>query len=320
MITLKAICDRDTANELVAVLSEHRSVGLVTHLAGVETRGKRDVVEADMSDRVMREVIVAIAALPGSPDIEVTVRLDAEQQAYRFADGRPVRVGEDADENVTMSAASMTLHRLSRIDYQYVLLMVSAAVIATTGLTADLPIAVVGAMAFSPDLGRINAMAFAMIATELRLLLSAASSLAAGMLIAIATSAAFAVFLEAVGQEDALGSVNERLVTFVTQIDPATITVAVAAGVAAMVVFIADRGRAAVGVGVSITTIPAASYAGIALAGGSWSSALDALIVLSVNIVAVVLAGVVTGLIFRRHVRRRVDQMDMRGDRPDPTV
>jgi hypothetical protein len=46
------------------------------------------------------------------------------------------------------------------------------------------------------------------------------------------------------------------------------------AGIAAMVVFISDRGRAAVGVGVSITTIPAAAYAGIAFADGtpSWCS------------------------------------------------
>ncbi len=37
-------------------------------------------------------------------------------------------------------------------------------------------------------------------------------------------------------------------------------------------------------------------------------------------LVAVVLAGVVTGLILRRHVRRRVDQMEMQGARPNPSA
>ena len=72
-----------------------------------------------------------------------------------------------------------------------------------------------------------------------------------------------------------------------------------------MVVFITDRGTSAVGVGVSITTIPAAAYAGLAIADGNLASAGDALIVLIVNVICVVAAGVATDLLFRRHLRLR---------------
>lgn len=76
-----------------------------------------------------------------------------------------------------------------------------------------------------------------------------------------------------------------------------------------MVVFISDRARAAVGVGVSITTIPAAAYAGLALADGQFGEAGDALVVLFVNIVSVVAAGVVTGLVLRKHLKHRADKL-----------
>ena len=70
---------------------------------------------------------------------------------------------------------------------------------------------------------------------------------------------------------------------------------------------ITDRGTSAVGVGVSITTIPAAAYAGIAIADGDLQSAGAALVVLIVNVICVVGAGVATGMWFRHHLRRQAE-------------
>ena len=64
-------------------------------------------------------------------------------------------------------------------------------------------------------------------------------------------------------------------------------------------VFIADHGHASAGVGVSITTIPAASFIGVAAGDGNWSAAGDAAVVLVVNVVCVVVAGLATELVFR---------------------
>ncbi len=73
-----------------------------------------------------------------------------------------------------------------------------------------------------------------------------------------------------------------------------------------MVVFIAERGAAAVGVGVSITTIPAAAYIGIALPEGTWSAAWNGSQVLIVNILCVVGAEVLTGTLPRNRLNFRV--------------
>jgi hypothetical protein len=108
---------------------------------------------------------------------------------------------------------------------------------------------------------------------------------------------------------DPLAEIPDLLKDFVTIVDGVTVTVALGGGVAAMVVFISDRGTAAVGVGVSITTIPAAACAGIAFADGNWSSGWDALVVLGVNILSVIAAGVMTGRVLRRHLEHRARAM-----------
>ena len=51
------------------------------------------------------------------------------------------------------------------------MMMMMAALIAAVGLIAGLPMAIVGAMAFSPDLGRLNVMGFAILFREVRLFL-----------------------------------------------------------------------------------------------------------------------------------------------------
>jgi uncharacterized hydrophobic protein (TIGR00271 family) len=237
-------------------------------------------------------------------DVEIYLRPIQDVEHYRFERGRPVAT-EDEAEAISISVGSREFRRLIRVDYQYILLMVAAAVVATAGLIGDLPIAVVGAMAFSPDLGRLNAMAFAVVTGEWRLLLRGAVSLAVGMMVTIGSAAAVTLLLMLGDLSDPLSAIPDLLTDFVTVVDGVTVTVALGAGVAAMVVFISDRGTAAVGVGVSITTIPAAAYAGIAFADGNWSSGWDALVVLGVNILCVTTAGVTTGLVLRRHLEHR---------------
>jgi uncharacterized hydrophobic protein (TIGR00271 family) len=213
------------------------------------------------------------------------------------------------DEGLGIEPARVMLRRLVQVDYPYVLLMMMAALIAAVGLVADLPVAIIGAMAFSPDLGRLNAMGFALLIGDFHLLWRGARALAIGMVIAVALAAAGTLLLEAVGAtDDPLNDIPDRLRDFVSTLDGVTITVAVAAGISAMVVFMNEHGRAAVGVGVSLTTIPAAAYIGIALAEGAWAEAGNGATVLLVNIVCVVGAEVAVGAAFRKHLNRRVER------------
>jgi Domain of unknown function (DUF389) len=78
--------------------------------------------------------------------------------------------------------------------------------------------------------------------------------------------------------------------------------VALAAGVAGMLA-LETRASAAVGVGISITTIPAAAYLGVAAGNGQVDKVWGALAVLGVNVVMLLLGGTATLLAQRRLAR-----------------
>jgi len=300
----RAICSPDLTNDLIAVLASHDGVGRITHHESAESSSSRHVLETEVQDQAAQDVLQTLARHDRFQAVEVYLRPIQDVEHYRFVRGRPVAVEDEADA-ISISVGSREFRRLIKVDYQYILLMMAAAVVATAGLIGNLPIAVVGAMAFSPDLGRLNAISFATITGEWRLLLRGAASLAVGMAVTITGAAVLTLLLMLGSLTDPLAAIPDLLTDFVTVVDGVTIMVALGAGVAAMVVFISDRGTAAVGVGVSITTIPAAAYAGIAFADGSWSSGWDALVVLGVNILCVTTAGVLTALLLRRHLEQR---------------
>jgi uncharacterized membrane protein len=111
----------------------------------------------------------------------------------------------------------------------------------------------------------------------------ATATLVAGILVGLAD-------ITGVLRADLGGNV---LTAFVTEPSISTIVVALAAGVAAML-SIERQAASAVGVAISVTTIPAAAAVGIALGLGDWERMADAALVLSMNLVALAAAGSVT--------------------------
>jgi uncharacterized membrane protein len=89
-----------------------------------------------------------------------------------------------------------------------------------------------------------------------------------------------------------------------TQLGPGSLIVAAAAGVAGMMAF--ERpGGAAVGVAISVTTIPAAAYVGAAMAMGRDDPMWGALAVLIANVIMLIIASTSTLRVQRRSRQRR---------------
>jgi hypothetical protein len=81
--------------------------------------------------------------------------------------------------------------------------------------------------------------------------------------------------------------------------DYSTVLIALVAGVAAMLAF-ETRASTAVGVAISVTTIPASAYWGVALGAGEASGAGGALLVLAVNVCLLIASGSATLEVQRR--------------------
>jgi uncharacterized hydrophobic protein (TIGR00271 family) len=193
----------------------------------------------------------------------------------------------------------------ARVLARYLAFMVVAGVIAGYGVVDENQILIVGAMAVSPDLLPITAIAVGLVAGRGRLATRALCTLTLGLAIA----AGFAALVTAIqnwldtlpaaftlqGASAALGGL--------THVSDETVVVALAAGVAGMLA-LETRASSGVGVAISVTTIPAAAYLGVAAAVGKFSEALGTAAVLGVNVAMMVL-GAVSTLTIQRAVSGR---------------
>ncbi len=93
--------------------------------------------------------------------------------------------------------------------------------------------------------------------------------------------------------------VEESSLSTLAHTDYSTVLIALAAGVAAMLSF-ETRASAAVGVAISVTTIPASAYLGVALGGGGIEHALGAAVVLAVNVSLLIVSASLTLAVQRR--------------------
>jgi uncharacterized hydrophobic protein (TIGR00271 family) len=181
---------------------------------------------------------------------------------------------------------------------RYVAFMAVAGVIACYGVLLSSEILIVGAMAVAPDLLPICATAVGIVGRRPRLVGQALFTLLSGMALVAGVAAVLSSVLEFLGRTPDDLVIGTGALGGLTTVDESTVIIALAAGVAAMMAF-ETRASAAVGVAISVTTIPASAALGVAVGIGQSHRAVDALAVLATNIVCLLLAGSVT-LVVRR--------------------
>jgi uncharacterized hydrophobic protein (TIGR00271 family) len=159
-------------------------------------------------------------------------------------------------------------------------------------------------MAISPDLLPISASAIGLVERRWQLALRAIRVLLVGLAASAAGAFVATALLRLFGRvPETLVLADTTIGEALTQLGPGSLMVATTAGVAGMMAF--ERpGGAAVGVAISVTTIPAVAYVGAALAMGRDDPMWGALVVLLSNVVMLVLASSAT-LVIQRRARRR---------------
>ena len=190
----------------------------------------------------------------------------------------------------------------SRIVARYLAFMLIAGTIAAFGVLNGNSILIVGAMAVSPDLLPLTAACVGVVGRRVRLASRAVGTLAVGLALASAASFTVVTVLRAFGLLGAEIDLNGPGAFAPPAVNASTFVVAFAAGVAGMLAF-ETRASAAVGVAISVTTIPAAAYLGVSTAVGDGPGSLGAFQVLLVNVTMLLLAGTLTLAIQRRFGR-----------------
>jgi uncharacterized hydrophobic protein (TIGR00271 family) len=182
----------------------------------------------------------------------------------------------------------------------YLLYMVAAGIVAGVGVLTGSAILVVGAMAISPDLLPISATAIGLVERRRPLWMMALLTLMVGLAVVVVAACVATVVLRLSGRVPGnLDLATTVLGVSLTHVGAGTVLVAMAAGMAGMLAY-ETASSAAVGVGISITTIPAAAYMGAAATLQGYQDAWGGLVLLTTNIVAIVIAGTVTVWLQRR--------------------
>ena len=291
MIRLEVFGESGAMAAVAQLLDENDEVSRV-RLTGA-TRPEHAVVVATVHPRAVDELLDNLRRL-GVPEAEVTL---TRVEVLGRSSGQGAEAGLVWEDVLGMAA------RNSRPIARYLAFMFVAGLIASYGVVEYNVILIVGAMAISPDLLPITAVGVGLVDRRLRLAGRAFVTLVVGMGF---TSAAAAASAFAQNQFDRLPSgfnIDSTVLGSLTTVNDETIVVALAAGIAGMLA-LETRASSGVGVAVSVTTIPAAAYLGVAVGLGERGNALGALEVLGTNIAMLVVAASGT-LVLQRLLARR---------------
>jgi uncharacterized hydrophobic protein (TIGR00271 family) len=189
---------------------------------------------------------------------------------------------------------------------RYLSLMLVAGVIASYGVIDRNVILIVGAMAVSPDLLPITAIGVGVVGRSPRLVGEAFLTLVLGMAMTCAAAAAIALAQDLLDLLPSGFDLNQAATALggLTTVNNETIVVALVAGIAGML-SLETRASAAVGVAVSVTTIPAAAYLGVATGVGDIGTAMGALGVLGMNVLMMVVGASATLTVQRTLIAAR---------------
>ena len=187
---------------------------------------------------------------------------------------------------------------------RYLVLMTIAGVIAAFGVIEHNSILIVGAMAVSPDILPITATCTGLVLHRWRLAWRAMVTLQLGLVTSFAVAAVLTLVLNALGLLPDGFEIGEGGLQGLSTVNISTVFVALAAGVAGMLA-LETRASAAVGVAISVTTIPASAYLGVAIGVGEATKAAGALLVLVVNVAMLVVGGSAALILQRRLARAR---------------
>lgn len=314
MYQLTAICTPDQTDTVLKLLQATPQIENVICQYGVEVRSGKDVVTAFVHREAADEVLARLRRIRSWQRGElylndIDLALSGEGELDSSDDS------EEEDDTLSWEVILARARGEGRMTWWYLTFMAMAGIMATVGLVGDIPAVIVGAMAVSPDLSPANAVAVTLSAGLVHRSLRALRTLVFGLGLATIISLALTLFLEAADViESGITAVDEGMTTFVSVVDGFTVIIAITAGVAAMVAFIIDQDRTAVGVAISVTTIPAAAYVGVALADGAFDQALGGLSVLVVNILFLTLTQIITLSLAKRwrdsKIRRQFAKLD----------
>ncbi|MDD9378284.1 DUF389 domain-containing protein [Streptomyces sp. ZAF1911] len=294
MLHLRMIIPSDRTDAVVRIVEG--TVG-TTHLAvlpGAARIPEGDIVLCDVAREAGDELLQELRELGIDKDGSIAVEnidLSLSDRADRAEEEAP---GEAADA-VLWEQLSGATHEESTLTITYSAFMIVATMIAACGVVLDNAILIVGAMAVGPEFGPLAGICTGLVQRAPRLAARSLVALLVGFAAAMVATTVFTLVMDALGLfHHGMLDKPRPNTSFIWQPDLFSFVVAVLAGVAGVLSLTSAKSGALVGVAISVTTVPAAANAAVALGYGEFGQMWGSMEQLLLNLFGIVLAGVLT--------------------------
>ncbi len=310
MVHLRIVVPTDRSEKVCDLLEAAPSVSNLVFLPGAARQPAGDVVLCDIAREEASVLIEDLKELGIARDGSIALEQidsqisDAGRRAERAARGMP-------SDAVVWEEVEARTSESTELGGNFLVFMMLACLIASVGIFTGSPILIVGAMVVGPEFGPLAGLCVALVERRRGVGLRSLAALAVGFPVGITAAFLFTLICVATGLVDAdFKSIDNPLTQFIAEPDAFSFIVAAFAGAAGVLSLTSAKSGALVGVLISVTTIPAAANIGVAAALGNWDDWVGAMTQLSLNLSAIVIAGVATlyveRVLFQRRRRRHL--------------
>ncbi|MEV0735931.1 DUF389 domain-containing protein [Streptomyces sp. NPDC050549] len=294
MLHLRLITPADRTDDVVRLVETTVGTTHLVVLTGAARNPTGDVVMCDVAREAGDELIAGLRELgvdrTGSIAVE-NIDLSLSERADTAQDEAP---GEGADAVLWEHLADAT-HEESTLTVTYVAFLAVATMLAACGVMLDNAILIVGAMAVGPEFGPLAGISTALVRKAPRLVWRSLWALLAGFAAAMVLTAGFSWLLDAFGLfEKSMVEAARPNTAFIWKPDWMSFVVAFLAGIAGTLSLTSAKSGALIGVAISVTTVPAAANAAVALSYTDYSQTWGSTWQLLANLGGIVLAGTLT--------------------------
>lgn len=299
MLHLRLIVPADRTDAVVRLLEGTVGTAHLIVLPGAARNPAGDVVLCDVAREAGDGLLGELRALGLDEHGSITVDdigLSLSKRADRAEAEAP---GEGADAVLWEHLTDAT-HEESTLSVTFLAFLTIATMIAACGVVLDNAVLIVGAMAVGPEFGPLAGLCTALVRRAPRLAARSGVALIVGFVVAMVLTTGFSVLMDAFGlfSRDLLDA-DRPNTDFIWKPDMFSFVVAVLAGIAGTLSLTSAKSGALVGVAISVTTVPAAANAAVALGYGEVEQMVGSSEQLLLNLAGIVVAGTLTLLVQR---------------------
>ncbi|MDV9188266.1 DUF389 domain-containing protein [Streptomyces sp. SR27] len=294
MLHLRMIVPPERTTSAIALIESTVGTTHLVVLPGVARDPHGDVVMCDMARESADELLHGLRDMKIDQDGSIAVDGIDLSMSTRADKAEREAPGEGADAVIWEQLAEAT-HEESTLSFTYLSFMGLATMIAACGVVLDNAILIVGAMAVGPEFGPLAGVCTAIVQRAPKLAARSLMALLIGFATAILATTVFSLVMDRLNQfSQSMLDAQRPQTSFIWQPDLFSFVVALLAGAAGTLSLTSSKSGALVGVAISVTTVPAAANAAVALSYGEVGQMWGSIQQLLLNLLGIMLAGTAT--------------------------